>query len=101
MTIIPLPTREKKTAEPSHPSANQCPLCLQYRPNWCVTAKRRFVPLADICSAANPHCYSITSPTRASRVGGISNPNAMAVSRMMAKANFAGSIRKVGSASSV
>jgi len=49
------------------------------------------VPLADICSAANPHCYSITSPTRASRVGGISNPNAMAVSRMMAKTNFVGS----------
>jgi hypothetical protein len=64
-----------------------CPLCLQYRPNWCVTAKRRFVPFATERSAAKSR-YSITSSARASSVGGMSMPRDFAVLRLMINSYF-------------
>jgi len=41
-----------------------CPLHLQERPNIRTAAKRGFVPIGDIYTAANNRRYSITSSAR-------------------------------------
>src|SRR6516162_2818975 len=46
----------------------ECPLCLQERPNRCIAAKRRDVPLSTICSAAMSTV--IRSPRRPGRAAG-------------------------------
>ena len=50
---------------------------------------RRSVPQPDPCSAAKIH-YSITSSARASSVGGISSPSALAVIMLMTRSNLVG-----------
>ena len=49
----------------------------------------RFVPKADILHCGRD-CYSITSSARASSVGGISRPSALAVVRLMTRSNLVG-----------
>src|SRR5262249_33648907 len=45
----------------AHCAAQSASASLRKRPKCCVAAKRRYVPEGDICIAANPRCYSITS----------------------------------------
>src|SRR5258707_5572835 len=55
-------------------------------PRCCYVA---FVPISDICSAANCD-YSITSSARASSVGGMSRASALAVCRLTTNSNLVG-----------
>jgi hypothetical protein len=58
------------------------------RPSCCVTANCREGPTRDSRSAATKFHHSITSSARAKSVGGIVNPSALAVFRLMTSSNL-------------
>ena len=64
ISIWPMSGLGHKRPRQSEPVIGLFPLLPQKRKCQCAAAKRRFVPLADSCTAAKKHCYSITSSAR-------------------------------------